>query len=277
VLIWLHLRSRIWLFTGTMISIILGLSHGPHPFSIALASIVLARCRTKTVKRICSISACPYWTRPGESMFIRPSWMPQSQQDVYDVIVRNPWGLLVSNGVNGPNVTNLPFVLDASRGEKGVLTSHLARANAHAAALQNLTEPALAVFHGPSSYVTASWYPGRDMPPTVYYTAVHCYGRLVFQDQDQLQESVEDLTMRSEADIPDGWKTTEIPVGDILRRLPAILGFELHIERMEAKFKLGQDEPKRDAMAVAEQLLQSSNPQDVALGKMVYRYNESRS
>ena len=202
--------------------------------------------------------------------------MPQAEQDVYEVIVQNPWGLLVSNGEGGPNVTNLPFVLDRSRGEKGILTSHLARANAHAAALQSLTEPAVAVFHGPSSYVTASWYPGRDMPPTVYYSAAHCYGRLVFQDQERLLASVEDLTVRSEAHVPDGWKTTEIPPADILRRLPGILGFELHIERLEAKFKLGQDEPKRDAMAVAEKLLQSSSPRDVALGQMVYRYNQAR-
>ena len=209
-------------------------------------------------------------------MFVRQSWLPQSQQDVQDLIINNPWGMLVSNGSDGPNATNLQFVLDPARGNKGVLTSHLARANAHAAALLQLTEPALAVFHGPSSYVSASWYPGRDMPPTVYYTAVHCYGPLVFQDHARLRESLEDLTVRSEAGIPDGWKTHEIPDAAIQRRLPAILGFELMIERLEAKFKLGQDEPRRDAMAVAERLLKSTNPQDVALGAMVYRYNEAR-
>jgi transcriptional regulator len=210
-------------------------------------------------------------------MFVRPSWMPNSQQDVYDVITQNAWGLLISNGKGGPNATNLPFLLDTARGDHGVLTSHLARANAHAAALQSLTEPALAVFHGPSSYVTASWYPGRDMPPTVYYSAVHCYGPLRFQDQEQLLDSVETLTGRSEEKVPNGWKTTEIPMEAILRRLPAILGFELHIERMEAKFKLGQDEPKRDAMAVAERLLKSSDPKEVHLGTMVYRYNQARN
>jgi transcriptional regulator len=210
-------------------------------------------------------------------MFVRPSWMPNSQQDVYDVIRQNPWGLLISNGKEGPNATNLPFVLDSARGDRSVLISHLARANAHTAALQSLTEPALAIFHGPSSYVTASWYPGRDMPPTVYYSAVHCYGPLMFQDQEQLLDSVETLTARSEEKVPNGWKTTEIPMEAILRRLPAILGFELHIERMEAKFKLGQDEPKRDAMAVAERLLKSSNCQEVQLGTMVYRYNEARN
>jgi transcriptional regulator len=209
-------------------------------------------------------------------MFVRPSWLPQTQQDIYDMIVQNSWGMLISNGVTGPEVTDLPFVLDTSRGEKGVLTSHLARANAQSLGLQKLTEPALAVFHGPSSYVTASWYPGRDMPPTVYYSAVHCYGPLEFQDQEQLRDAVETLTARNEQGVSNGWKTSEIPDEAIVRRLPAILGFELRIERLEAKFKLGQDEPKRDAMAVAERLLQSDNPQDKALGAMVYRYNEGR-
>ena len=209
-------------------------------------------------------------------MFVRPSWEPQSQQDVFDLIVQNPWGLLVTNGEVGPEVTNLPFVLDAQRGERGVLTSHLSRANEQAASLLKLETPALAVFHGPSSYVTASWYPGRDMPPTVYYSAVHCYGSLSFQDQQKLHESVEELTQRSEAEIANGWSTREIPERDVLRRLPGILGFELQIERLEAKFKLGQDEPKRDAMAVAERLLQGESASDRLLGAMVYRYNESR-
>jgi transcriptional regulator len=209
-------------------------------------------------------------------MFVRPSWIPKSQQDIFDIIVQNPWGLLVSNGQEGPDVTNQVFVLDSTRGRQGVLTSHLSRSNAHADALATLREPALAVFHGPSSYVTASWYPKRDMPPTVYYSAVHCYGPLVFQDQEQLRQAIETLTERSEKNVPQGWRTQEIAPEAVLRRLPAILGFELHIERLEAKFKLGQDEPKRDAMAVAERLLQSDSPNDLALGAMVYRYNEAR-
>ena len=208
-------------------------------------------------------------------MFVRPSWKPQSEQDVYDIIRENPWGQLISNGANGPFATNLPFVLDTSR-KPIVLNSHLSRANDHAAALQVSTEPVLAIFEGPSSYVTASWYPGRDMPPTIYYTAVHCYGHLVFQDNDALLQSVEDLTERNEKRFEDGWKTDEVPREAILRRLNSILGFELHVDRLEAKFKLGQDEPKRDALAVAERLLASSSPCDVALGALVLRYNESR-
>jgi transcriptional regulator len=208
-------------------------------------------------------------------MFVRPCWKPQSEQDVYGIIRDHSWGKLISNGDSGPLVTNLPFVLDPGR-TPIVLTGHLARANDHAAVLQVATDPVLAVFEGPSSYVTGSWYPGRDMPPTIYYTAVHCYGHLVFQDKEALLASVEELTERSERHVENGWKTSEVPREAITRRLNSILGFELHVDRLEAKFKLGQDEPKRDAMAVAERLLASSNPGDFALGAMVLRYNESR-
>lgn len=213
-------------------------------------------------------------------MFVRDCWRPDSENEIFDLIDQNPWGLLVSNGLatesgaqDGPLATNLQFMLSR---ERRVLISHIARANAQAAALLQSSTPLLAIFEGPSSYVTSSWYPGRDMPPTVYYASVHCYGTLRLQDQAKLRAALEELTNTSEAHFPNGWKTSEIPEKEISRRLPAILGFELPIDRLEAKFKLGQDEPKRDALAVAERLLASADPQDRILGEMTRRYNERR-
>jgi len=211
-------------------------------------------------------------------MFVRECWKPHSEEEIFDLVEKNPWGLLVSNGLSesafaGPFATNLPFVLDRS---SRTLTSHLSRSNEHAAALLAGTAPVLAIFEGPHSYVTASWYPEHSMPSTVYYTAVHCYGTLRFHDHDALRAALEELTTLSEQQFPDGWKTSDIPESEITRRLPHILGFELKIEKLEAKFKLGQDEPRRDAMAVAEKLLTSENPQDRLLGEMTRRYNENR-
>lgn len=210
-------------------------------------------------------------------MFVRPCWLPQSEEDVFAIMESNPWGLLVSNGMEGPRLTNVAWVLDRKRGNHGCLTSHISRANEHAPALLEETNPVLAVFHGPSKYISASWYPLRDTPPTVYYTAVHCYGSLSFQDNATLREAIEELTNRSERGVPEGWRTSEIPESDVTRRLPKILGFDLLINRMEAKFKLGQDEPKRDAMAVGERLLLSEDSADRFLGGMIVRFNEDRT
>lgn len=209
-------------------------------------------------------------------MFVRSSWKPRTEQEVYGLIDANPWALLVNNDDNGPYATNLPLLLDRSRGNNGVLVGHLARGNEHARVLQSTQTPTLAIFEGPSSYVTASWYPKRDMPSTYYYTAVHCYGSISFQSEPQLEHWLEILTNRMEAGFPNAWKMTDINHADITRRLPLILGFEIEIQKIEGKFKLGQDEPKKDAMAVCEHIASSARPACRELAEMIRRYNQDR-
>lgn len=208
-------------------------------------------------------------------MFVRPSWKPRTREELFRLIEAHPWALLVSNGDEGPYATNLPLLLDRSRGGQGTLIGHVARGNDHARALQASTAPTLAVFEGPYSYVTPVWYPNRDMPSTYYYTAVHCYGRVRLQSEAELERWLGSLVHRMETG-PDGWKLDEIPRSEVTRRLPQILGFELEIERLEGKFKLGQDEPKKDALAVARRLAQGDDPAHQALGEMTRAYNQDR-
>ena len=212
-------------------------------------------------------------------MFVRPCWIPKTDADTRQIIDENPWALLVSQSGNGPLVTNLPLLVEGASGTKTeplVLVGHLARANEHLAALRGDTSPALAIFEGPWSYVTASWYPQRQMPSTYYYTAVHCYGRIEFQQEPALDQSLEDLTSRMEAEIPQGWSTNEVPRSEITRRFKAITGFRMIVTRTEAKFKLGQDEPVKDALAVAQVLGMHPDPEDRKLAALIRQQNAGR-
>jgi transcriptional regulator len=210
-------------------------------------------------------------------LFVRPCWQPASGQDALDLIERNPWALLVSNGAEVPYATNLPLLLDhAAEGTE--LVGHIARGNEHSRALASGADgtQVLAIFEGPWSYVTASWYPNRDMPSTYYYTSVHCTGTLEMQTEAELDESLEDLTQRMESHYIGGWRTSEVPRSEIVRRFSAIAGFRIRVSRVEAKFKLGQDEPLRDALAVAGALERHSSPQDHELAALIRRHNSSR-
>ena len=213
-------------------------------------------------------------------MFVRPCWRPTSPQDALDIIEQHPWALLVSNGEDVPLATNLPLLIDrtASNVDLGtiVLVGHIARGNEHLASLSKPGSSVLAIFEGPWSYVTASWYPGRDMPSTYYYTAVHCSGTIEFQDEEALDHSLEDLTQRMEAEHPAGWSTNEIPRSEITRRFAGIRGFRIHVSKIEAKFKLGQDEPLRDALAVADVLKQHPSPQEQSLAALIRKHNQAR-
>jgi transcriptional regulator len=214
-------------------------------------------------------------------MFVRPCWRPISPQDSLDLIEQHPWALLVSNGSDGPLATNLPLLLEGSvhgdAGELPVLIGHIARANDHAQRLADSATPVLAIFEGPWDYITASWYPERDMPSTYYYTAVHCYGTVELQDETELDRSIEELTQRMESRYPNGWRTSEIPREAITRRFAAIMGFRIRVKRMEAKFKLGQDEPIADATAVAAALEQRAAPEDHELAALIRKHNHARS
>ncbi len=209
-------------------------------------------------------------------MFVRPVWRPQSPEEAYQVIDENLWALLINNGDDGPFVTNLPLLLVRTKGRLGTLLGHLARANEHAVALFSATTPTMAVFHGPYSYITPSWYPNRDMPGTYYYSAIHCYGRIRPQSDAELEATLKRLNDRMERPVAGGWRMDEVPRSEITRRLPSIAGFELDIERLEAKFKLGQDEPRKDAMAVADRLMSSAESSQRQLGEAVRRANVDR-
>src|ERR1700730_17098781 len=128
-------------------------------------------------------------------MFVRLCWRP-SREETYQTIDDNVWALLINNGSDGPFVTNLPLLLDRTRGRFATLPVILARASEHAGALFAAKEPTLAVFHGPYSYVSPSWYPNRDMPGTYYYTAVHCYGRIRAQSDAELEATLKVLNDR---------------------------------------------------------------------------------
>jgi transcriptional regulator len=115
------------------------------------------------------------------------------------------------------------------------------------------------------------------MPGTYYYTAVHCYGRIRAQSEAELEATLKVLNDRMERPLLTGWSMEEVPRSEITRRLPNIAGFELEIERLEAKFKLGQDEPRKDAMAVAERLRISPDASRRELGEAVRRANVERA
>ena len=214
-------------------------------------------------------------------MFVRPCWRPASPQDAIEIIDQNPWALLVSNGAEVPFATNLPLLLDHARLDaregRAVLVGHIARSNEHARALALPNTKVLAIFEGPWSYVTAGWYPRRDMPSTYYYTAVHCTGTVELQDEPALDASLEDLVQRAEANYTKGWRTDEIPRSEITRRFAGIVGFRIHVDRIEAKFKLGQDEPLKDALSVAENLERQASPADHAVAALIRKHNQDRT
>lgn len=102
----------------------------------------------------------------------------------------------------------------------------------------------LVIFHGPHAYVSPTWYEAQNVVPTWNYIAVHAYGLLrLVEDHDRLREIVSQTVRQYESPRPQPWSMDSPDPEFIHKLLPAIVGFEIDIERLEGKWKLNQNHP----------------------------------
>jgi transcriptional regulator len=164
---------------------------------------------------------------------------------------------LISPDAQDPSITHLPLLLDRARGEFGTLVGHMARANPHWQRLETQTA-VLALFHGPHTYVSPSWYLSHPSVPTWNYAVVHAHGEArLIQDALALEPIVRALVEKYESGREHPWRV-EFPRHYMDKMLAAIVGFEIRITRLTGKFKLSQNRPAADVPRVIEALSEGS-------------------
>ena len=179
-----------------------------------------------------------------------PSAFAPTDDAVEALLLRHRAADLVTAGPDGLTATMLPFLYDA---ERRTLRGHLARNNDHWRTADGAM--ALVIVRGPDAYVSPSWYAtkaehGRVVPTWNYVTA-HVHGVLtVHDDPDWVADLVRELTDRHEAGRQAPWSVDDAPAKFVAGQLRAIVGVELAIERIEAKFKLSQNRPAADVDGV---------------------------
>ena len=188
-----------------------------------------------------------------------PTHFNEADRDRINALIRDfGFATLISTTADGPQVTHAPVQLDASR---NVLIGHFARANPHADALQN-GATMLAIFHGPHSYVSPTWYVDENAKvpnvPTWNYAAVHVTGSVTRIDEDTAKwKIVTDLAAQYEAGSPAPWDPRGLDAH--ASKLGAIVGFEIAMTKIEAKLKLSQNRSVKDQENVIANLATSDS------------------
>lgn len=200
-------------------------------------------------------------------MFVPPAFAETNLPKLHQFIMKNSFGLVVSQVDGLPFGTHLPVLLRRSEGEYGTLAGHFARANPHWQQLVGQT--ALIIFTGPHVYVSPTWYEAKNMVPTWNYTAVHAYGRIELIDGgepllDILKESVQVY----EQAMPQPWEFDG--TGTFTERLmEQIVGFRMVIEKIEGKFKLNQNHPSERQQRVVRALERQGDENSLGVAKLM--------
>jgi transcriptional regulator len=164
---------------------------------------------------------------------------------------------LVTVTDDGLVATFLPLIFDPERGEHGALLGHVARSN-HQWKRQAHGD-AMVIAHGEDAYVTPSWYATKRehgrVVPTWDYTTAHVYGKLqVHDDPEWVGGLVRRLTERHESRRAKPWSVDDMPEKFHESQLRAIVGIELQVNRIEAKFKMSQNRADADIDGVVSGL-----------------------
>ena len=169
---------------------------------------------------------------------------------------QNPFAIVVSAGDGSPFATHIPLLVAESEGGM-LLRGHVARANPHWEMLEQERET-LAIFHGPHAYISPSLYGSQQSVPTWNYAAVHAYGRArVFHEPEPLTEVLLETITLFEQEYLEQW--SGLNENYRAKMLSNIVGFEIAVTRLEAKFKLSQNRPEADQSRIIQSLESSDD------------------
>lgn len=190
------------------------------------------------------------------------------KDDIRALIAAYPLAWVIARDGAG-EASLLPLVGDyGADGTLERLIGHLARGNPLYDAL--LAAPrALLLFTGPQAYVSPEHAGRRSWAPTWNYAQIRIEAEIRFED-GQTDAALDLLIDRMEAGRADPWTAAELGARyDGMRR--AIIGFTARVTRLQARFKLGQDEAPETLEAILGSL-----PDD-AMIRWMRRLNGGRS
>lgn len=195
----------------------------------------------------------------------------ENWDEAFRVMDHHPFATVISTQDGQPVISHLP--LTPRRVGDGIeLIGHMARANPHwklfagsrassqvdsqasgQKGYQTSPQPNVkvtAVFHGPHTYITPTWYTENDVP-TWNYSVVHASGVVeLIESHDGIVECLQELTTHVERHWPSGWELfiPEDLNSDVLPK--AIVGFRIKVDEIQFKMKLSQNRSPADRAGV---------------------------
>jgi transcriptional regulator len=189
-------------------------------------------------------------------MYTPAHYKNENLEEVQEFIKQNSFGILVNQTNGRPWATHIPLELDKDNNGQDILVGHISKANPQWKSFSD-KEEVLAIFNGPHSYISSSWYKEEEVP-TWNYIAVHVYGKIKILNDDAVLDSLHKLVDKYE-------KASTNPVSihnlspKTMKQIKGIVGFQITISDVQATFKLSQTRPQ-DHPKIMDELEKTNNP-----------------
>jgi transcriptional regulator len=169
-----------------------------------------------------------------------------------DLVTANP----------GIRITHIPTVLNRTAAPYGTLFGHVSRQNLQSKSFDG-SQSAVIVFRGPHSYISPTWYNKPESVPTWNFAVVHATGKLKpIADPKALHGLLAELIAKFEGP-GSSYDFAKLPESYTNGLIGGIMGFEMQIEMLEGKFKLGQERGDADRQALLKNLQSAKSARSI--------------
>ena len=182
-------------------------------------------------------------------MFTPKLYQKNDPAFIQDFIRKNGFGILISQAEGKIWATHIPIMLSAD-GTK--LSGHISKANKQWKDFGSGSE-VLAIFSGPHTYVSSSWYDHQNVP-TWNYQAVHVYGTVRIIEGDELYESLAHLVDKYEQASENPVSMETMTAEYVRREMKGVVGFEVAITKIESISKLSQNRDDKNHERIVKAL-----------------------
>jgi transcriptional regulator len=173
-------------------------------------------------------------------MYDLPYYKDKDATTVVAFIKQHPFIVICGADTGGlPVATQIPVLITAND-DQLILRGHMMRNTDHHKAFIKHPQ-VLALFTGPQTYVSASWYSNPRLGSTWNYMSVHARGELKFLDEKELLQILDETTAHFEDNPSSPSLYKELPSSYVEQMSKAIVAFEIVVTDLAHIFKLSQD------------------------------------
>ena len=197
-------------------------------------------------------------------MYIPNHYKNENIKEVKDFLIKNSFGILLNQNKGRISGTHIPMELNTDKNGKDILSGHISKTNPQWNNF-NDKEEVLAIFNGPHSYVSSSWYKKENVP-TWNYIAVHIYGTIKIIEGDELLSSLKKLVDKYESNSENPVSVENLSEKS-LKQINGIIGFNIHINEIQATYKLSQNRDDSDYHNVIKKLDKTKDSGSMEIAK----------
>jgi transcriptional regulator len=197
-------------------------------------------------------------------MYTPEIYKNENVEEIKKFLQENSFGILINQSNGKLCATHIPLELDVNKEGEDVLYGHISKENPQWKGFTD-NDQVLAVFSGPHSYISSSWYDHENVP-TWNYVAVHVYGKIKIIEGEGVVESLKKLVDKYEQNSEKPIRIEDLSQKTMLQSR-GIVAFEIKITEIQATRKMSQNRDAKNYQTIITELEKINTDQSIATAK----------